>query len=114
MANINRYDDLYTGTIAYATFLSCIVLVVTILGVRALCYAFVEGEEQRKTEGIHYVAADDVISEQKARLDGYRQETVEVMVTKEDGTLVPSSEQRLRIPIGRAKELILGSQSPST
>ncbi len=108
MANIRQYDDLYTGMIAYAMLVSCIALVLVILGVRALCSAWLEGEMDRKLADAHYVSADNEIREQKARLDGYRKETVEVTISSEDGQSSEiTEEQRLRIPIERAKVIVL-------
>lgn len=111
MANINRYDDLATGAIAYATLVSCIVLVVTILGVRALTCAWVEGEEVRKTANAHYVASDQEIGEQKARLGGYEKRMVEVLGGGEDAK--PEMKEQISIPIDRAKELLLGEAGHS-
>lgn len=49
-----RYDDLKTGTIAYATFISAVLLLVIVLLLQALTFSWIEGEEVRKlTEG-HY------------------------------------------------------------
>lgn len=114
MANKNRYDDLHTGTIAYATLVSCIVLLVTILGVRALCCAWVEGEEERKMADAHYVSSDQTISEQKARLAGYQKQMVEVIPTGPAATegesteaAAPKMEERIHIPIQRAKDLLM-------
>ncbi|MEM7473490.1 MAG: hypothetical protein AAF483_00720 [Planctomycetota bacterium] len=107
MANINRYDDLATGAIAYATLLSCIVLVITILGIRALCSGMVEGEEARKSAGAHYYTSDKTISEQRARLDGYRKETVEVTYIPEGGgDPVTETQTMIRIPVEDAKALV--------
>lgn len=103
-----RYDDLNTGAIAYATFVSSVLLLVIILLVRALCYSWVEAEDARKLSEAHYYSADRMISEQKATLSGYKKETVEVPA--EDGAdaqAEPVSTERLLIPIDRAKELIL-------
>ena len=108
-----RYDDLETGSIAYATFLSCILLIIIILLVRALCYSWLEGEDDRKLADAHYVTADAEISEQKSNLSGYKKVMVEVMPPPaEDGQPSaaadePKLEERIRIPIDRAKELLL-------
>lgn len=106
MANINRYDDLATGAIAYAALISCIVLLITILGVRALTCAWVEGEEERKTANAHYYASDEKISEQKSRLVGYEKRTVEVLGSGE-ADAAPTMEEQISIPIDRAKELLM-------
>jgi hypothetical protein len=115
MANKNRYDDLATGTIAYATLLSCSVLVIVILSVRALCCAWVESEEARKTANAHYYTSDEEISEQKAVLAGYSIETVQVEGSGGEDAAVTDAE-KIRIPIERAKSLLLeelGGASPS-
>lgn len=108
MANKARYDDLHTGTIAYATLVSCIVLVVTILLVRALCVAWVSSEEARKSVDAHYYSSDAEISEQKARVSSYEYQMVEV--TPEagpDGELgEPETVKRIHIPVDRAKEVL--------
>ena len=114
MANKNRYDDLNTGAIAYATFVSCIVLLVTILAVRALCFAWVESEEASKLAEASYTTADNVISEQQSRLVGYDKRMVEITVPVDgqaespDGAveMETKAEERIQIPISRAKELI--------
>jgi hypothetical protein len=102
-----RYDDLDTGAIAYGSFLSCIVLLLIILLVRALCFYLVEGESDRKLADSHYVSADQEISEQKAQISGYAIEEVEVAATGggEDSDLLV--EERIRIPVEQAKDLLL-------
>lgn len=104
-----RYDDLNTSAIAYATFVSSVLLLVIILLVRALCYSWVEAEDARKLSGAHYSSADQMISEQKATLSGYKKETIEVPAedAAADAQTQPVSTERLLIPIDRAKELIL-------
>lgn len=96
-----RYDDLNTGSIAYATFLSTIVLLIVILLVRALCLSWVEGEDERKLANAHYVSADQEISEQREQLSGYKQ----VQVKSVDETVPPKT--LVHIPLDAAKELIL-------
>lgn len=109
MANLARYDDLNTGAIAYATLVSCIVLLIVILLVRALCCAWVEGEEQRKTLNAHYYTSDTEISEQKARVSGYGTETLEIMLPPgPDGTQpAPQEVERIHIPVEKAKEVLM-------
>lgn len=99
-----RYDDLHTGTIAYATFLSSIVLIVIILLIRALCYYWVEGEEARKLADAHYVTSDQEISDQKAMLDGYQKVKIEIPAM---GDVEAKTEERIHIPLSRAKELLI-------
>ena len=74
-----RYDDLNTSSIAYATFISAVVLFVVILLVQALTFNWLLGEEERKFAKSHYISADAEIAKQKAKLDGYSQEMVEVI-----------------------------------
>ena len=103
-----RYDDLSTGPIAYAAVVSTIVLAVIILLVRALTYSWVEGEEERKLVDAHYVSADAAIAEQKATITGYRKEMVDVPPPEgSPADAKPTQEERLRIPVTQAKELLL-------
>lgn len=104
-----RYDDLNTGVIAYATFLSSIALVVIILLIRALCYYWVESEDARKLADAHYTASDEEISEQKAMVDGYLKVMVEVPAPAgaEGEAAEPTTEERIHIPVTRAKEILL-------
>lgn len=99
-----RYDDLHTGTIAYATFLSSIVLVVIILLIRALCYYWVESEEARKLVDAHYETSDQEISDQKQMLDGYQKVKIEIPAM---GDAEARTEEKLHIPLSRAKELLI-------
>ena len=103
-----RYDDLSTGPIAYAAFVSTIILVVIILLVRALCYSWVEAEDSRKLVDSHYTTSDNTIAEQKARIADYGKALVEVPAPEgSDPSAAPSQEERLRIPVARAKEILL-------
>ncbi len=112
-----RYDDLHTSTIAYATFVSSVLLLVIILLIRALCYAWVEGESDRKLADAHYVSADAEISAQKERVAAYGTSVVEVAPpAPEDGAAqdggaaadaAPQTEERIQIPIDKAKEILL-------
>lgn len=108
MANLARYDDLNTGAIAYASLVSCILLVVIILCMRALTCAWIESGEAAQTANAHYVSADSEISEQKARLAGYEIQKIETIPTAEDGTTgEPIVSERFQIPLSRAKELVI-------
>ena len=106
-----RYDDLHTGTIAYATFLSSIVLIVIILLIRALCFYWVESEETRKLADAHYFSSDEEISDQKAMLDGYKTVKIEIPAM---GDAEARTEEKLHIPLSRAKELIIEEWSGET
>jgi hypothetical protein len=103
-----RYDDLSTGPIAYAAFVSTIVLVVIILLVRALCYSWVEAEDERKLTEAHYTSADVAIAEQKSKISSYGKQLVEVAAPAgSDPAATPTQEERLIIPVSRAKEMLL-------
>ncbi len=108
-----RYDDLKTGTIAYATFISAVLLLVIVLLLQALTFSWIEGEEVRKlTEG-HYTAADEKITRQKAQLDQYAEVEVEIPPppTTEPAApgaekVAPTMEKRLHIPVSQAQSLL--------
>lgn len=106
-----RYDDLNTSSIAYATFISSIVLLVVILLVQALTYNWILGEDDRKLTVSHYGSSDSEIARQKARLDGYQQVEVEVTPPSSGAAptepVVPVKEKRLHIPMKQAQSLIL-------
>lgn len=103
-----RYDDLSTGPIAYAAFVSTIIFVVIFLLIRALCYSWVETEEARKFAEAHYVSSDQAIAQQKAKLLIYDKQTVEIPPPEGSapGTS-PSVEERILIPVSRAKEVLM-------
>ena len=107
-----RYDDLNTSAIAYTTFVSTIILLIIILLGRALCYAWIETEDERKLAESHYVNSDLAIGEQKAMLSGYNRVQVEVPpLPAADGQAVdgepqPAYVERVHIPIEKAKELL--------
>lgn len=105
-----RYDDLNTSAIAYATFISAIVLLVVILLVQALTFSWLQGEDERKLANTHYHSADAEIAKQKAKLEGYTQEMVDVAPpAAQPGAepVAPTKEKRLHIPVKQAQSLIL-------
>lgn len=103
-----RYDDLKTGPIAYAAFISSVILVVVILMFRALCYSWMDSESEMKLANSHYATADATIAEQKSRIDSYAKEMVEVPPPAgSDANAKPTQEERLHIPVSRAKEILL-------
>ncbi len=106
-----RYDDLNTTAIAYATFVGAIVLLVLILLGRALCYSWVESEDEHKLANAHYEVSDTKISEQKSLLGGYHKVQVEIGEATKDKPA--ETKQVLHIPIERAKELLLGEMHKS-
>lgn len=103
-----RYDDLNTTAIAYTTFISSILLVIIILLGRALCYVWIETEDQRKLSTASYEVSDRLIGEQKSMLSGYQTVRVELPPAEgADPAAAPQYEERVRIPIEKAKELLL-------
>ena len=103
-----RYDDLSTGPIAYAAFVSTIILLVVILLVRALCYSWVEAEDTKKLADAHYTSADAEIVAQKSRIAKYDKATVEIAPPAGSAADAPPvTEERLHIPVSRAKDLLL-------
>jgi len=122
-----RYDDLNTKTISYLTFLSAVLLVVTILLLQALCYNWIEWQEDLKYTKQSYNSSDEVIRAQKESLTSYEKVQVTVPVKPAvaagatDGAGQPSQAgdpaqpaepqmetvERVHIPIERAKVLIL-------
>ncbi len=122
-----RYDDLNTGAIAYAAVVSSVLLLVLILLFRALCYGWIEGEDEAKLANSHYVQSDAMIGAQKERVDAFAKEMVEVAPPVADPTAVepeagvkkapeaPTMVERLHIPLQHAKELLLKEMaSPQT
>ncbi len=108
-----RYDDLSTGPIAYAAFVSSILLIILILLFRALCYGWVELEDAKKLADAHYTSADAEIGQQKARVSDYSKAMVTVSApagsesTGGSPAAEPSQVERLHIPVQRAKEMLL-------
>lgn len=109
-----RYDDLNTRTIGYLTFISSVLLVVTILLLQALCYNWIDWQEETKLTKQSYQSSDDLIQAQKASLQSYAKVQVEVPVEPAadgsgDGKTSGQMEtvERLHIPIERAKALLL-------
>ncbi len=114
-----RYDDLNTNSIAYATFISAVLLFVIILLIQALTYNWITGEEERKLATSHYVSADAEIEKQKAKLEGYQQVIVDVIPPAADGAVgteavAPTQEKRIYIPMKQAESLILKEFSKPT
>jgi beta-lactamase regulating signal transducer with metallopeptidase domain len=102
-----RYDDLDTKTIAIATIVSSIVLVVLILGGRALSYTWQSYAEEHQINKAKYTTADDTIAAQKAVL--------QTSGKIQDPPLQEGTEpvSRIAVPVSTAQELIskeLGTQ----
>ena len=115
-----RYDDLNTKTIGYLTFMSTILLVVTVLLLQALCYNWIDWQEEDKLlNNTSYKSADGIIKQQKDSLTGYSKvsEQVAVEPPKGDGKAKPDGQaatpaemktiERIRIPIDQAEKLML-------
>jgi hypothetical protein len=94
-----RYDDLDTRTIALASILSAIVLLILILAGRAVAYSWASVIEDEKYLSAKYQEADQVIADQKAVLKDFA--TVEQPA--QEGQ---EASSRQVIPIERAMELI--------
>lgn len=130
-----RYDDLNTKTIGYLTFMSTILLIVTVLLLQALCYNWIDWQEENKLlSNTSYKSSDSVIKQQKESLAGYSKVSEQVPVepakgdgkaAKPDGAAAPAEMktiERIRIPIDRAEKLLLDevkagstpASSPST
>jgi hypothetical protein len=108
-----RYDDLDTSAIAYATFISAVLLVVIVLLVQALTFNWLLGEDERKLAESHYTASDNEIAKQKARLDVLERVNVEVIPPTVDGA-APTTEpakpivvERIHVPLRQAQMSIL-------
>lgn len=112
-----RYDDLSTGPIAYAAFVSTVLLLVLILLFRALCYSYVEAEDVKKLVDSHYMTSDAEIARQKSQISNYAKVEVAVAAPESGAAGAPSEsaasdaqpkmEERLHIPVARAEELLL-------
>ncbi len=74
-----RYDDLNTSAIAYATFVSSILLLVIVLLVQSLTFNWILGEDERKLADSHYTTSDNEIAAQKAKLEVFEKVMVEVI-----------------------------------
>lgn len=108
-----RYDDLKTGAIAYATFISAVLLLVIVLLLQALTFSWIEGEDHRKLSDSHYTSSDEKIAKQKAQLDQYAEVMVEIPPPPSaeppvDGAekVQPTMEKRLHIPVTQAQSLL--------
>lgn len=107
-----RYDDLNTRAIAYATFISAVLLLVIILLVQALTYNWLLGEDERKLAGSHYTASDNEIDRQKDKLNVLRKVKIEVIPPTPVGApptepVKPVLEERIHIPLRQAQSVIL-------
>lgn len=103
-----HYDDLKTGAIAYAAFVSTVILLVIILLVRALCYGLLDAEDTKKLANASYVAADKEIARQKAQIASYAKVQIPAVSDQTAAAdAAPKMEDQLHIPVARARELLL-------
>lgn len=121
-----RYDDLNTSTLGYLTFMSVILLIVTVLLLQALCYNWIDWQEDSKVVKQSYTSSDEILTAQRKSLEGYSKVKVEVPVEAPpaaDGSAAPAQMQtveRIQIPIDRAQSLMLekfkgkGAAEPKT
>lgn len=94
-----RYDDLDTRTIALASVVSAIVLLILILAGRAMAYGWAASVEESKFSSARYEDSEQYIAQQKAVLQQFKR----VEESTEEGQ---SAFSRLVIPIDRAVELM--------
>ena len=102
-----RYDDLDTKFIAFATLISCLLLVAILQGTQALCYNMANAEVERKLQGSEYRTSKAVISEQLTSLSGYEKVAVPPAVGTDGKPVQGGPTSRLQIPLSRATELLL-------
>lgn len=95
-----RYDDLDTNTIAMSAVISTIVLIVLILGGRALSSAWKMSVEEQVLRTAHYRTSEGVIANQKAQLSKSG-EVVDPPIKEGD----PPTKRNL-IPIEKAQQII--------
>lgn len=103
-----HYDDLKTGAIGYAAFVSTVILLVVILLVRALCYSWVESEDAKKLTSASYVSADKEIARQKSQISNYGKIQVPAVADPAaTADAAPRMVEQIHIPVARARELLL-------
>lgn len=108
-----RYDDLNTSTLGYLTFMSVILLIITVLLLQALCYNWIGWQEDGKLVKQSYKASDALLAEQKASLTKYEPVQVEVPIKVDPAApkdpKAPTTELKPRnyIPIERAEAILL-------
>ena len=109
-----RYDDLNTNMIAYATIISCLLLLAILQGTQALCYNMVNAEAERKAANSEYTTSSKVIREQRQSLNGYSK--VALPAPAEGQEPAANQGSRIQIPIDRAIEAVIqenqGSKGP--
>jgi hypothetical protein len=91
MAKLEWYDDLDTTMIGVAGGLSVLILIVLVLGVQSLYFAYNSLEFDQKVLAAPTTEANQILREQRARLDSYG--------------WVDKESRRVKIPIDRAIRL---------
>ncbi|MDZ4847736.1 MAG: hypothetical protein SGI77_00440 [Pirellulaceae bacterium] len=102
-----RYDDLDTKFIAFATLISCLLLVAVLQGTQALCYNMTNVEEARKLDASEYHSSTAVLTEQRKSLNVYEKVAVPPALGSDGKPVVGGPTSRLQIPLERATELLL-------
>ncbi|HBE71400.1 MAG TPA: hypothetical protein DDW52_24915 [Planctomycetaceae bacterium] len=101
-----RYDDLNTTAIGYATYISTVLFLIIVLLLRALTYYWLETESQSNMAEARYVSSDEEIARQQAEFADFG--TAMVTVTEGEGADAVTKEvERQRIPLDKAKDLLL-------
>ncbi len=102
-----RYDDLDVKFIAFATLISCLLLVAILQGTQALCYSMTNSEQAKKLEMSEYTTSKAVIGEQLKSLSGYRKVAVPPATGPDGKPVETGPTSRLQIPLDRATQLLL-------
>jgi len=109
-----RYDDLDVKFIAFATLISCLLLVAILQGTQALCYSMTNSEQAKKLEMFEYASSKAVIGEQLESLNGYRNVAVLPAMGPDGKPAVGAPTTRLQIPMERATQLLLEEAKAGT
>jgi hypothetical protein len=102
-----RYDDLPTSMIAYATVISCLLLLAIIQGTQALCFNMVNTAQEQKLTTSEYTTSKAVISEQLDSINGYREVSLPPEMGPDGKPTGAAPKTLLQIPVDRAIDLIL-------
>ncbi len=108
-----RYDDLNTSTLGYLTFMSVILLTITVLLLQALCYNWIGWQEEGKLVKQSYKSSDAILETQKASLTKYETVKVEVPIKlppnapKDPKAPTTELQERNYIPIDRAETIVV-------
>ncbi len=102
-----RYDDLDIKFIAFATLISCLLLVAILQGTQALCYYWTDSEQAKKLESSEYATSKSIIRQQTESLTSYQKVAVPPVIGTDGKPVEGGPTTRLQIPLERATELIL-------